>query len=260
MSACAQELRDDLIKLESTAKLRQEVQRPLCSDAPAGHGHWPRLTAAAEPSGRVSAGVSAPANPPAPCHAAGVTDCSAAVVAGCGAAGKTCSSISAAFAQREPQTGADAVTYPSETMIPQPEKRRSFRPVVSVKRALERLRARSVTPPAGDDVGAATHPQPAAAAIGSPCTIANAAALSSTPKSDPGLHERGPQPPMAAPGVQSEPAQGPCRRRRPDADVSAKSGAALPERTHVSDTPARTSDARPCQHGASILRKSMQAY
>ncbi len=254
--AHAQELQKDLIKLESTARLRQEVSRPPGPDVAAGHGHRPEQAGAAVADNRSSDGVSAPRIPPASWGTADVKEPIAAVAAGWCDAGAD--SIGAASAERELRAGADAPTHPAETATPQPGKRRSFRPVVSVKRALERLRARSVTPPAGEDGGAVAHAlqlpaHPAAAAGASPCTTAGAAAMSlNPPSSDPGPLQRGPRPPPATPGVQSEPAKGPCQHERLDATVGSERGAALPERTHVSDTPARTADSSPRRHGASV--------
>ena len=254
--AHAQELQDDLIRLERAARLRQEVQRPPSSDAAVGHGDRPGPAGAAVPDNRTSDGLSAPEDPPASCGTAEVKEPIGAVAAGCRYAGEVCTGIDAASAEREPRTGADTPTHPSETTTPHPGKRRSFRPVVSVKRALERLRARSVTPPAGEEDGAAAHAlepqaQPAAAAVASPCTTAEAAATSpKPPKSDPGPLQRGSRPAAVTPGVQSEPAKGPCRYHRLDADVGSERGAALPARTHVSYTPARTMDSTPCQNGA----------
>ena len=253
--AYAQELRDDLIKLESTARLRQELQRSLRSDAPAGRSHWPGHAGAAASDNQTSDGVS-PSKLSAACDAADVTIPSAAAAAAGGRAGNGNICNGAAPEQREPHTAAP--TRPSETTTPQPETRRSFRPIVSVTRALARLKARSVTPPTAEDVGAAGHAQqtqaqPAAAAFASPCTTAGAAAVSPRPlKSDPGPHQRGLLPPPAPSGVQSEPAKGLCRHKRLDADVGSERAAALPERTHVSNTPAQASDTSPRLNGAFI--------
>ena len=228
---------------------------PPRSGLPADHAQR-NVTAAAAPADRTSVGISPASDLPS------THDAQAAVEPSIAAASvdavNMCSVAHAATSSKASASADMPVSIPAE-MSPQPSIQRCYRPKLTAERAWERRRARSITPPEKDDVHALAHQhhrqgQPNAATVsGGPAAETTASSLAA-PASDPGPLKRGLDSPCAAPVTHSEPRKRPCKdvEQWPGgADVSPTRGAATPERTHVSETPAHALGTAAKQFGAS---------
>ena len=152
-----------------------------------------------------------------------------------------------------PNSVPEAPLQPPAGELPQPGTRRFRRPKISVKRALERVRARSTTPSTGDIASGATHPQTvqqpqtavASTAEAEPA-VPSPAALAPDPEP---LRLGQGRPENAALVAQSDPDKRLCQNERVVDGASSASGAALPEHSHISATPAQTCRTTPAHTG-----------